>query len=107
MLTAYLAAVDTRIRAAAIACYFSTMSQELESGTCNYDAEQILWSQAKYGLDKPDFLVARAPQPTVVLLTSHDCFPLAGGREGFDEATPAFRAHGSRSVHDELELYCS
>eukprot|EP00445_Apocalathium_hangoei_P074989 CAMPEP_0204162094 /NCGR_PEP_ID=MMETSP0361-20130328/35273_1 /ASSEMBLY_ACC=CAM_ASM_000343 /TAXON_ID=268821 /ORGANISM="Scrippsiella Hangoei, Strain SHTV-5" /LENGTH=447 /DNA_ID=CAMNT_0051118631 /DNA_START=124 /DNA_END=1465 /DNA_ORIENTATION=- len=98
MLTAYLAAVDERVRAAAIACYFSTLSQELEKGTCNYDAEQIIWGQARLGLDKPDLLAARAPRPTVVLLTSHDCFPISGGQEGWHEATPFFAAHGPNEL---------
>eukprot|EP00928_Gymnodinium_smaydae_P046329 TRINITY_DN3085_c1_g1_i1.p1 TRINITY_DN3085_c1_g1~~TRINITY_DN3085_c1_g1_i1.p1 ORF type:complete len:838 (-),score=203.33 TRINITY_DN3085_c1_g1_i1:68-2581(-) len=94
MLTAYLAAVDGRVAAACVACYFSTLQSELEVGTCNYDAEQILWNQAKLGIDKPDLLAARAPKPTMVLLTSHDCFPLSGGRQGFEEAGRTFQAHG-------------
>eukprot|EP00931_Biecheleriopsis_adriatica_P086102 TRINITY_DN60828_c0_g1_i1.p1 TRINITY_DN60828_c0_g1~~TRINITY_DN60828_c0_g1_i1.p1 ORF type:complete len:834 (+),score=172.81 TRINITY_DN60828_c0_g1_i1:216-2504(+) len=98
MLTAYLGAVDPRVEAAAVACYFSTLGRELESGTCNYDAEQILWNMAKFGIDKPDMLVARAPKPTAVLLTSHDCFPFVGGREGFSEIENVFYAHGDPSA---------
>jgi hypothetical protein len=106
MLTAYLAAVDHRIKAAAIACYFSTLEEELETGSCNYDSEQILWRQAKLGIDKPDFLIARAPQPTLVLLTSHDCFPLAGGRAGFEQASASFASHFGR-MPSEIGLYGS
>ncbi|CAK0829599.1 unnamed protein product, partial [Prorocentrum cordatum] len=76
MLTAYLAAVDSRVAAACVACYFSTLGRELEHGTCSYDAEQILWKQVNLGIDKPDLLAARAPQPTLVMLTTHDCFPI-------------------------------
>jgi len=101
-MTAYLGAVDHRVTAAAVACYFSTLGRELEEGTCNYDAEQIIWGIAKHGIDKPDMLRARAPQATAVLLTSHDCFPIAGGREGFAEVEAAFRAHG-----DARNLYAS
>eukprot|EP00913_Durusdinium_trenchii_P021790 g20473.t1 len=101
-LTAYLGAVDARVTAAAVACYFSTLGRELVEGTCNYDAEQIIWGMAKYGIDKPDMLRARAPQATAVLLTSHDCFPIAGGREGFAEVEAAFHAHG-----DATNLYAS
>ncbi|CAJ1393673.1 unnamed protein product [Effrenium voratum] len=101
-LTAYLGAVDERVTAAAVACYFSTLGRELERGTCNYDAEQIIWGMAKHGIDKPDMLRARAPKATAVILTSHDCFPILGGREGFAEVEDAFRAHG-----DASKLYAS
>lgn len=94
MLTAYLGAVDSRVEAALVACYFSTLGHELEGGSCNYDAEQIIWGMAKFGIDKPDMLVARAPRATGVLLTNQDCFPFEGGREGFDEVSRAFWAHG-------------
>ncbi|CAE7355481.1 HMCN1, partial [Symbiodinium necroappetens] len=96
-LSAYLGAIDPRVTAVAVACYFSTLGRELEIGTCNYDAEQILWKMALYGIDKPDLLRARAPKPTAVILTSHDCFPILGGREGFEEVEKAFRAQGDPS----------
>ena len=44
---AYLGAVDLRVAVAGIACYFSTTDLELSEGSCNYDAEQILWEQAR------------------------------------------------------------
>merc|ERR1719215_1170096 len=93
MLTAYLGAVDPRIKPVAIFCYFSTLEEELLTGTCSYDTEQILWRQAKLHIDKPDLLVARAPRPTLVVMTAHDCFPLAGGRAGFAQASKSFAAH--------------
>ena len=35
-----------------------------------------------------------------MLLTSHDCFPISGGREGYAELEAAFRAHGvTRSLY--------
>ncbi|CAE8707971.1 unnamed protein product [Polarella glacialis] len=104
MLTAYLGAVDPRVQATAVACYFSTLGQELDTGTCNYDAEQILWGMAKHGYDKPDMLAARAPRPTAILLTSHDCFPLEGGRQGFAEAAPFWEAYGPPGAS---QLYAS
>eukprot|EP00971_Amphidinium_carterae_P293527 5827509-Amphidinium_carterae.1 len=78
MLTAYLAAVDERVQAASIACYFSTQTAELASGSCNYDAEQILWRQATLNVDKPDLLVSRAPKPTQVPTSSTTCFSCDG-----------------------------
>eukprot|EP00927_Polykrikos_kofoidii_P054896 TRINITY_DN49240_c0_g1_i1.p1 TRINITY_DN49240_c0_g1~~TRINITY_DN49240_c0_g1_i1.p1 ORF type:complete len:852 (+),score=98.40 TRINITY_DN49240_c0_g1_i1:652-3207(+) len=95
MMAAYIGAADDRISATCIACYFSSLMREVEVGHCNYDAEQILWEQAALGLDKPDFIVARAPLPTLVLLTTHDCFPLSGGREGIMEASRAYAEYGA------------
>jgi len=98
MLTSYLAATDDRVQVAAIGCYFSTLGQELETGSCNYDAEQIIWRQAQLGLDKTDLLIARAPKPTLVLLTSHDCFPLSGAQAGWHEASRFFASHGQNHL---------
>lgn len=92
-ITAYLGAVDNRVGVVSIACYFSTLAEELERGTCNYDAEQIIWGQARLGLDKPDLLVARAPRPGIVILTTDDCFPFSGAQEGWKEISPAYRMY--------------
>ena len=44
-------------------------------------------------LDKPDLLVARAPKPTQLLLTTEDqYFPLVGGKAAVAEAAPVFTA---------------
>eukprot|EP00929_Paragymnodinium_shiwhaense_P050891 TRINITY_DN25621_c0_g1_i2.p1 TRINITY_DN25621_c0_g1~~TRINITY_DN25621_c0_g1_i2.p1 ORF type:complete len:558 (+),score=108.29 TRINITY_DN25621_c0_g1_i2:269-1942(+) len=94
MLTSYLAAVDSRVKAVGIACYFSSLKEELQVGTCNYDAEQILFGQARYGFDKAELLSVRAPRPMSILLTSHDCFPLEGGRQGFMDVARSYAAHG-------------
>ena len=54
-------------------------------------------------LDKPDLLLARAPRPTLIMLTTMDtCFPLDGGRAAFDEMTAGFQALAAATRRDIL-----
>ena len=79
---AYIAALDPRIHAASIACYTSTFAVDFApaagvpgvavGGGGQPEGEQQWgpWLGATPTLDKPDLLVARAPRPTQVLLTT-------------------------------------
>lgn len=88
--TAYLSAVDKRIQAASVACYSSSFEVDF-AWQGSADAEQVWPGGLQAGLNKADLSVSRAPHATQLLLTSLDgCFPLAGGRMCFADASPAF-----------------
>ncbi len=93
-MSAYLGAMDERILAAAPECYLTSYSRLLQS-IGPQDAEQCLLSQLALGLDHGDFLLARAPRPTLVVTTSRDYFSLQGARETVAAARPGFAALGS------------
>lgn len=77
MQTAYLAALDPRVKAASIGCYMSTFEEDFSArGLVGYDGEQVWPHAAIYGLDKPDLLVARADKHT-------QARPLQTGRPPF------------------------
>jgi hypothetical protein len=110
--TAYIASIDQRVYAASIACYTSSFVVDyapmsppsivdnagIESswplgGGGPADGEQTWGAALHLGLDKPDLLIARAPKPTQVLLTSWDqCFPQRGGERAINESLPAWGA---------------
>src|SRR5689334_2154106 len=83
--TAYLSALDDRIRVAAPSCYITSWRRLLET-IGPQDAEQVFPNWLRDGLDFPDFLYAAAPKPYLVLSAIRDFFPIDGARESFREA---------------------
>ncbi|MFC1606358.1 alpha/beta hydrolase family protein [Candidatus Latescibacterota bacterium] len=79
-MSSFLGAMDDRITAAAPECYITSYRRLLES-IGPQDAEQHLLSQISRGLDHGDFLIARAPKPTLVVTTTRDFFSIQGARE--------------------------
>ena len=82
--TAYTAAVDNRILAAAPECYITKMEYILKS-IGPQDAEQNLYRMMAEGLDHADLLEVRAPKPTLMITTTRDFFSIQGARETYAE----------------------
>jgi cephalosporin-C deacetylase-like acetyl esterase len=97
-LTAYLAAIDDRLKAAAPACYITAWEEQL-SGTGPQDAEQQFPDQLKDGLDHADFATAFAPRPYLQVNTEEDFFPIAGARRAIEEAR---RIYGLYNAGDKI-----
>lgn len=84
-LTAYLAALDDRLQAAAPACYITDWEDQLP-GTGPQDAEQQFPDQFAKGLNHADLVQAFAPKPYLICSTSEDYFPIDGSRKTFEES---------------------
>lgn len=84
-LTSYLMAYDERIAAAAPGCFMTTHRRKNESPGPG-DAEQNLYAQIRDGFDHPDFIIARAPKPTLILAATYDFVPIEGTWEAFRQA---------------------
>ena len=89
--TAYIAAMDERILAAAPECYITTFDKLLRS-IGPQDAEQNLMYSLKKGFDLSDLIEIRAPKPTLMLTTTRDIFSIQGARDAFKEARNAYIA---------------
>ena len=70
-LTAYLMALDNRIVAAAPACYLTTFRQLIATKGAQ-DAEQNIFGQIAFGMDEPDYVMMRAPKPTLICASTRD-----------------------------------
>ena len=92
-MSAYLGAMDSRIAAAAPECYITSFRRLFQS-IGPQDAEQNLLSQVSTGLDHGDFLIVRAPRPTLVITTTRDFFSIQGARETVSLSGRAFSALG-------------
>ena len=75
--TSYVMALDDRIMCAAPACYLTTF-RHLISSIGPQDAEQNICGQLKFGMDHPDYILMRAPSPTLISATTGDYFSIAG-----------------------------
>ena len=89
--TAYTAALDDRILAAAPECFITGMEYILKS-IGPQDAEQNLVHMISEGLDHADLLEVRAPKPGLMITTTRDFFSIQGARETFGEVKQFYSA---------------
>ncbi len=85
-MTAYLGALDDRIVASMPICYLTTFKRLIETkGT--QDGEQNIFGQIAFGMDEADYVIMRAPKPTMIGAATRDAtFDIGGTRELFREA---------------------
>ncbi len=88
--SAYIAAFDERIRAAAPECYITSFRRLLQS-VGPQDAEQNFYHGISQGIDMADLLLVRAPSPALVIATTRDYFSVQGARETFTEVSRIYR----------------
>jgi cephalosporin-C deacetylase-like acetyl esterase len=91
---AYLAAMDTRIRVAAVASYLTSF-KELLPGNGPQDAEQTLPRFIAEGLDFADWVELAAPRPYAIVAFEKDFFPIAGAQWTFAEARRVYSLYGA------------
>ena len=75
--TSLVMSLDDRVKAAAPACYLSTIHDTFESRFPS-DAEQEHFGQLTFGLNHLGYLLLRAPSPVLVCCTLGDIFPYRG-----------------------------
>lgn len=97
--SAYVAAIDERISAAAPENYITSFTRLLQS-IGPQDAEQNLPGQVVAGIDHADLLEVRAPKPTVMLTTTRDIFSIQGARETAREVSRIYKAYGKPGRFD-------
>ena len=100
-LTAFVAAVDDRIKAAAPSCYITSWQDQLK-GTGPQDAEQQFPDQFLESFDHGDLIIAAAPKPYLILATTEDYFPIAGARRTFEDMKRLYDRFGAE---DKIALF--
>lgn len=89
--TAYIAAFDNRVKAAAPECYTTSYEYLLKS-MGPQDAEQNFLGGIAAGLNIADLLIAYAPKPLLLVTTTRDIFSIQGARDAFAETKLAYSA---------------
>jgi len=99
-LTAYLMALDPRIQAAAPSCYLTTLRRLAET-IGPQDAEQNIHGQLAFGMDHADYVLMRAPRPTLLCCATHDYFDISGVWDTFRQAK---RWYGRLGFPERVDL---
>lgn len=84
-LTSYLMALDDRVACAAPSCFVTSLRRLLDT-IGPQDAEQNIHGQLAFGMDHADYLLMRAPKPTLILASTHDFFDIQGTWDSFRQA---------------------
>ncbi len=100
--SAYIAALDERIYAAAPENYITNLTRLLETNGPQ-DAEQNFLNGTVEGLDHPDLLLVRAPKPALMITTTRDIFSIQGARETAEEVSRIYAAYGQEAAFDMVE----
>lgn len=90
--SAYIAAFDERIKAAAPECYITSFTRLLQS-IGPQDAEQNFFHGIARGIDHGDLLLVRAPRPALMITTTRDMFSIQGARETAAEVSRIYQAY--------------
>lgn len=99
-LTSYVMALDDRVACAAPACYLTTFRRLIET-IGPQDAEQNIFGQVAFGLDQPDYVLLRAPRPTLISSTTSDFFDIDGSWDNFRQAK---RIYGQLGFPQRVDL---
>ncbi len=97
-LTAYIAALDARVKAAAIGCYLTTLPLRMGNriqADPDADPEQDIFGFVSEGIDHAGLLALRVPRPTLVAAAQFDFFPIEGARDSFGEARKLYQLAGA------------
>ena len=100
--SAYIAAFDELIFAAAPECYITSMRRLWESSGPQ-DAEQNFYHGIAKGLDYADLLQVRAPKPALQITTTRDFFSIQGARETETEVEKIYRVFGEKENFYRVE----
>lgn len=92
-ITTYVGALDSRMKAAAPACYINSFRLLFPGPTA--DPEMSLPSFLANGLDVADFVELAAPLPWLLLATTEDFFTPAGAQPVYSEARRWYSLYGA------------
>jgi dienelactone hydrolase len=101
-LTSYLMALDPRIGCAAPSCYLTSFRRLTET-IGPQDAEQNIHGQIGSGMDHADYVIMRAPKPTLVCCATRDFFDIRGTWDSFRQAKRFYTRLGFAERVDLIE----
>ncbi len=101
-MTSYLMALDDRIAVAAPSCYLTTFRRLLET-IGGQDAEQNIHAQIGFGMDHADYIMIRAPKPTLMCTATRDFFDIGGAWDSFRQAKRFYTRLGFAERVDLIE----
>ncbi len=101
-LTSYTMALDSRVLCAAPACYLTTFDRLIDTSGPQ-DSEQNIFGQLAHGLDHPDYVIMRAPKPTLISSTTSDFFDISGSWDNLRQSKRIYARLGASERIDMVE----
>ena len=92
-MTSYIMSLDDRVACAAPACYLTTWRRLIDT-IGPQDSEQNIFGQVGFGLDHPDYVMMRAPRPTLILSSTRDFFDIEGTWDNFRQSKRFYARFG-------------
>ncbi len=101
LVTTLLMALDERVACAAPSCYITPVKEMLETNGPG-DSEQQVYGEITQGLGHADYLMIRAPKPTLICAaTQDDMFDISGSWRSLREAK---RFYGRLGYPERVDL---
>lgn len=92
--SAYLTALDPRVKAAAVGCYVSDFEHMIPTYGPQ-EGEQSLTDFIERGYNVTDWVLAAAPRPFAIVSTYDDSFPLGGAEAAYQDARRFYGLFGA------------
>jgi cephalosporin-C deacetylase-like acetyl esterase len=105
-LTAYIAALDPRVKVACIGCYITNLPRRMGNriqADPDADPEQDIFDFVGGGIDHAGLLALRVPRPTSLGTALLDFFPIEGARESLAEAKHLYEVAGVPERIERIE----
>lgn len=100
--TAQLMALDDRVAVASPSCYITSLERLLATIGAQ-DAEQNISGQIGFGLEHADYILLRAPRPTLICANTRDFFDIEGTWDSFRQAKRVYTRLGWPERVDLIE----
>ncbi|MBQ3387973.1 MAG: hypothetical protein IJG60_02020 [Thermoguttaceae bacterium] len=95
--SSYLMALDSRVFCAAPSCYLCSLYGAQTHKSVPQDAEQNIFGQLGFGMDHADYIIMRAPNPTLLNTKTGDFFDIHDTWTAYRDALRIY----SRQEHSE------
>lgn len=92
-MTTYLWALEPRLTMAAPGCYVTSFARNFDN-ELPVDAEQVIPGLFADGFEMADYLIARAPEPVIILGRENDFFDPRGTKQAYEEARKIYELLG-------------
>jgi len=95
-LTTYISMLDTRVKAASIVTFITSLPKKIEARSLDVEAdpEQDIPGLLAAGLDHTEFLGMIAPRPVLIGAATRDFFPIEGTHQTFAEIQSLYKKLG-------------
>ena len=101
-LTSYIMALDDRVLCAVPSCYLTSMERIVHT-IGPQDAEQNIYGQLAFGMGHADYVIMRAPKPTLICCATEDYFDIGGTWDTFRAAKQFYTKLGFAERVDLVE----